>query len=605
MSAHKVNEHIKREIKAQKHELHELDRQINERIKELSKLRSQRNGITPISKLPPEVLTQIFSICSQMEPFGPPYPYGPTTPPWIKITHVCRHWREIALNCSSLWHVIEFISPRWTAEMLKRSKNAPLVVKADLTYRAPSFGMTVKQALDHVHRIKDLDLTAPQQTLAMLSDTLARPAPFLESLRLSSQRVSAYMDTVYRIPDSLFKATAPRLRCLELVNCEIDWNSVFLTNLTHLHIEKSHASDPGRPTMAQFLKVLSSTPDLQSLRLKHAAPYDPYDFTGDIDHVDLPLLSKALVNDRPEYTAGVLSRLNMPHDVKLKLDCKATSGKENTLEQVLAVVGKYRLREVEERTHLESLRIMIEYGSLQVIGGSMQETCIPTLAALYPHMTAAVPQVDLILTWPGGPANERTRSILSLVSASLDLHEVQSLHVYSSEPMPVESWSATFAKLTKLRSLKINGYRCSTLIECFARSTPVSRPQRETATIIFPELRTISMNDADFSERLPENMEVDVFSAFRDWLEFRMLREVPVDNITLANCTHISEAKVAELQQRIAGMVLWDGVDRQLSDDEGSLDDWHYTGGTYGFGVSDDDVDFDVNDVEAIFGFPF
>ncbi|KZT26651.1 hypothetical protein NEOLEDRAFT_198264 [Neolentinus lepideus HHB14362 ss-1] len=587
-----------------------LDELIKQRINELSQLRTQRNNHAPIFKLPPEVLTYIFHICSYLEPFSIPSPYSMASTPWFKVTHVCKHWREVALNCASLWHYIEFVSPKWTAEMLKRSKNAAIVVKADLTYRTPNFASIVQQALEHVHRIKELDLVAPQQTLCRLAGTLTRPAPHLESLRLSSQRLSAYLDTIYRVPDSLFKSTAPRLRRLELVNCEIDWNSSFLTNLTHLHLDKASANDPGRPMMSQFLKVLSNTPHLQSLRLKHSTPLDPENAAGDIDRVDLMSLSKVVINDRPENTAGLLNRLNMPHDVKLKLDCKATPGTEDGFEQVLAVVKSYRLRDVHDRTHLESLRIMIEYGSLQVIGGSMKETVIPTVAALYPTLPAANPQIDVILTWPGGPKNERTKSILSLVSDSLDLHDVQSLHVYSSEPVPIDSWLATFTKLTSLKSLKMGGYRCSTLIECLGKSTPVGQTQYESARVIFPELRTIAMNDVDFSERLAENMEVDVFSAFRDWLEFRMLRDVPVKEINLANCMSISEHKVAELQQRIVGMVSWDGIDRELSSDDDSFDDFYYAG-PYGnpleWAPEDDDMDMDLNvdDVEAIFGFPF
>ncbi|EPQ57323.1 hypothetical protein GLOTRDRAFT_137673 [Gloeophyllum trabeum ATCC 11539] len=581
----------------------ELDKKIRQRINELSQLRSQRNELAPVSKLPPEVLAHIFSICSILEPFVIQPPYGTPLHSWFKVTQVCKHWREVALNCAPLWHRIEFSAPKWTVEMLRRSKNAPIVVRADLTYRTPNFVNTVQQALGEVHRIKELDLIAPSQMLSRLAGSLSRPAPALESLRLSSQRLSAYMDTIYHVPDTLFQGRAPRLRRLELVNCEIAWTSGFLANLTHLHIDKATTYDPGRPTMTQFLNVLRNTPALQSLRLKHAAPLDPESIDEDTPRVDLPNLTKVYIQDFVENTSGILKSLNLADNVKMKLECRASSGRENELTELVRMVQGYRLKEIEGRQHLESLRIIIEYGSVQIIGGSLKETAIPHMAVLWTD-PSAIPQIDLTLMWHGGSNNERTKAILSAASQSLDLQHVQSLNVYCSEPVPVDSWVSTFAKLTALSSLRLGGYRCSTLIESLARTTPVDRAEHERAPIVFPALSHIGLNDVDWSERLTENMQVDLFGAFRDWLEFRMLREAAVRDITLQNCTSISDGKVAEFKERIRGEVSWDGVDRELSSDDESLDYYGDLVEPYTHGMWEEPSD-DEYDVETIFGFPF
>jgi hypothetical protein len=41
---------------------------------------------------------------------------------WVNVSYVCRHWRNVALNCATLWTYLFVMSPRWTEELLARSK---------------------------------------------------------------------------------------------------------------------------------------------------------------------------------------------------------------------------------------------------------------------------------------------------------------------------------------------------------------------------------------------------------------------------------------------------------------------------------------------------
>ncbi|KAI0268901.1 hypothetical protein BC834DRAFT_802812, partial [Gloeopeniophorella convolvens] len=46
---------------------------------------------------------------------------------WIKFTHVCRKWRQVALAYSSVWGDISLsLGPKWTEEMISRSRGIPL-----------------------------------------------------------------------------------------------------------------------------------------------------------------------------------------------------------------------------------------------------------------------------------------------------------------------------------------------------------------------------------------------------------------------------------------------------------------------------------------------
>ncbi|KAF8870621.1 hypothetical protein BD779DRAFT_520592 [Infundibulicybe gibba] len=67
----------------------------------LAAIRHCRNQFIPVARLPPEILSRIFVFTTQMV-----RPEDWTDAARI-ISHVCRRWREIALDCPKLWsHII-------------------------------------------------------------------------------------------------------------------------------------------------------------------------------------------------------------------------------------------------------------------------------------------------------------------------------------------------------------------------------------------------------------------------------------------------------------------------------------------------------------------
>ena len=111
----------------------------------LLSLRRRRNAVIPISSLPTEVIAAIFSIFRLLEIDEPlRLDCGVQVYlAWLRVTHVCHQWREIALNNPLLWSRIDFanITLAGAVEMLARAKKVPLRWKARATghqrYEAP------------------------------------------------------------------------------------------------------------------------------------------------------------------------------------------------------------------------------------------------------------------------------------------------------------------------------------------------------------------------------------------------------------------------------------------------------------------------------------
>ncbi|KAG1887827.1 hypothetical protein F4604DRAFT_1570521 [Suillus subluteus] len=108
---------------------------IDKDIAASSALHSRKNTLTSIFSLPPEILVTIFTYIVEEENSkiytGIPRRGGAPTP--MIVTHVCRHLRQVALECPSLWTFIDCLSAPWVPIMLERSKQAALVV----IYSAP------------------------------------------------------------------------------------------------------------------------------------------------------------------------------------------------------------------------------------------------------------------------------------------------------------------------------------------------------------------------------------------------------------------------------------------------------------------------------------
>lgn len=214
-------------IKAAQNDIDSEIQRLNDCI---SSLKSRRNSLCTVSRLPPEVLSEVFLVMAEQlqaqDRFRVDFK-------WISIARVCRLWRHIALQHGRLWGKIDMTKPDRTGEFVDRSKGAPLAIRQSFT---GSLAELPTAFTDPSHRYRELHLHAKEgqlgpNVLRVLNSPIH--APVLESLVLEVS--DNYPE--YTLPPTIFDYKAPALTRLQLQNVRMEWPAALFPSLTHLSIQ--------------------------------------------------------------------------------------------------------------------------------------------------------------------------------------------------------------------------------------------------------------------------------------------------------------------------------------------------------------------------------
>ncbi|TFK68816.1 hypothetical protein BDN72DRAFT_858117 [Pluteus cervinus] len=253
MSTFKINFTRRLATNQTQEEFKRIDEEIQKLHTQIRTLLTRRNRVTPISKLPAEIMTLIFSIVRDL----------PTTD-WrsskgrviLGITWVCKDWRELVLDTPELWRVIDLKATGFVQASLDRSRNLPLSIEFfGINQQAPSLPL-VLQSLD---RIKALQLSGQRDIgNAWFSFPIQwqRPALLLEELTLESVTISEF----------LFAGKIPCLRRLSLSECYFNSDLHEVPVSAHLNTLKIARSHP-LLVMGDLLSLLRLSLNLEELEL--------------------------------------------------------------------------------------------------------------------------------------------------------------------------------------------------------------------------------------------------------------------------------------------------------------------------------------------------
>ena len=326
-------------------------------------LKSRRNAHALISRLPPETLAAIFSFLST----------AANDLKWICVSHVCRQWRETALNYPHLWSHINLSkpAPAAIAEILARAKMACLHFEADFTnWRHEHIDAFEKLLEAHISRTRHLKICGPfRPTL----ERLISSAPNLESLSLLNKPgLSTQWHLITRI--ILFGCIMPSLTSLELEYFDISWKSGLLKSLQALEIR--WPSEDARPELDDWLDALDEMPQIKMLVLLYATPLVPLtaSLTPEPSRtVTLPSLTTFYISASAKDCALALAHLVLPALTRLHVDAESRDIEGGDVQLLIPYVARnvYVLQDTEP---LRSILIDCKGVRAEVVAPTMPDT---------------------------------------------------------------------------------------------------------------------------------------------------------------------------------------------------------------------------------------
>lgn len=273
----------------------------------ISRIGCAINARSAVSRLPTEILGAILGLVRADWPLRLTYPKSDNPAlgcdpkldlAWIKISHVSKQWRAVALAFHGLWSQIDpyTLGTQWLNVMLARSMGAPLTLHE--SYELTEY--VGNELLSSVMaRTRSLNLSEFRSPLSygpyieFTEDVLETfLAPGLEELVLRAanpfRRAEDEPDDeedegFFNLPATIFNSSATRLRTITLENIIPCWTSPLWSseNIRSLSISFVNAYRGGRDELQQtvdmspneFLAALSIlAPRLEDLTLVNCLP---------------------------------------------------------------------------------------------------------------------------------------------------------------------------------------------------------------------------------------------------------------------------------------------------------------------------------------------
>lgn len=227
-------------------------------------IRCFRNTFTPVHKLPAEIIAHI--LCCEIATSWRKSPHT-----WVRLTHVCRYWRNSALQFPSVWSKIPTSHEDAMQTLFSRSKAAELEVdlKIPQAYRMPArLAQFLVPFKENVARIAILSLHIGTESSQFWSHMRDLEAPNLRALAINMPYVDIG-NTAKPIP-IIFNNSLPLLKSIDVTGYT-SWSVDHpFRNLISITLRmQCRAVAHG---LLAFVDFLGQSPNLQRLTLFDAEP---------------------------------------------------------------------------------------------------------------------------------------------------------------------------------------------------------------------------------------------------------------------------------------------------------------------------------------------
>ena len=292
----------------------------------LSAVRIRINELTPVAKLPTEILELIFGFCIS-------WLYGPRKPKFrLAWAQVCRKWRNISLDSAHLWHCIDLCDARLANELLIRSKTTPISIVS-----ASPLKSCTNNLQSHAERLRAIDVFMFPNGMTELFTSIGSNLPNVTSLSLKTPPASTALELDIQMP---------RVKRLVLNCVTVPWNAC--RNLTYLSL-RGLAADYS-PSITQLQSIFELSPTLEFLRLEGIAPsLCPNDEATPTHIVPLHYLRKLIITTNALVILVLLSKIAFPSTTRVQLVCPVFHDMHSLLPRdrswTIAGIGTIRLEQ--------------------------------------------------------------------------------------------------------------------------------------------------------------------------------------------------------------------------------------------------------------------
>ena len=316
-------------------QLQELEEQSTKIRNEQSELRlfisKHRAMISPIRKLPIDILQEIFIACL---PTDHNHLISRWEPP-ILLTQICSFWRNLAHATPQLWKSIhikniygksmggtDFLSTTADAivEWLTRSAACPLDISLDHSNSEDGFYYKIIDSLIlFSERWREIRLSAPYHALLPIASLPISTVPLLEALSLNYPFQSA--PSVHLDPQWVTSGVlnAPNLRDFGLSLNHLNWDATLLplnwSQLTNISLEGSSSGSMSPLSTARAYKLLSFCRNLITCRLEIGNLTEDDElisFQSTTAVISLPFLTRLSVREEFTSVSRLFTLLHLP-----------------------------------------------------------------------------------------------------------------------------------------------------------------------------------------------------------------------------------------------------------------------------------------------------
>ncbi|KAF6763997.1 hypothetical protein DFP72DRAFT_841052 [Ephemerocybe angulata] len=444
----------------------------------------QLNAATPVGRLPPEILTNIFLLVDPWPFFG-----RGRIPAAFALSYVCREWMTIATGpgCAALWADLrKSYHPELANLMVSRSRDAPM----SIVYFQPK--VEHEEALRFIVN-RDLDFD-----MEWVFSNFVSEAPMLEHLH-----IEASPERWTRFPDNFLQGGAPYLMDLQLRNCNILWSQIpFSAHLTNLQLWDHLDSERSWPTIEMLMDALKLMPLLYTIEFRgilpskeSSPPLPPYSRTVLRDLHTITLWEPMLA------TIDFFKYLSINPSATVDLWLTGPVRETTTIARLLSNV-RAALEDAEIscstplRVHgLEiSFRIDGRCGPWEDDPGQYWNFDIWTQRDRGPSISVAL-----------DPGWLDPIEFVAQFRAELNLSTLERLQFTEFEPLPSPAWITMFGQLPRLKAITVS---CTCEFQDFFLALSTKRPTQagdttatSCPTFYFAALETITLDVADFGSR--------------------------------------------------------------------------------------------------------